>query len=448
MDAILERFVLEAPVAVMVRATIMRALAETTLDELFDRVALAQYTKELTFSTLVNLMSKVTFGTYKTVHAGYRHTKNIPVSATAVYDKLGGLETGVSKALVEETGQTMREIIKALPLPQQEPIPGLHLRTLDGNFLAGTDHRLECLRGSGAAALPGMSLVVREGCTGLLTHVVPCEDAYTSERSLHPEILALVQENDLWLMDRNFCTLDYLGGIQERKAFFLVRHHAGSKLEPLGKERYVGSNKTGDIYEQPVRVGWLTCRCITVKLHEPLRDGSTEFRLLTNVSASKAGAKRLAELYRTRWYIESAFQELTDNLCCEVNTLGYPKAALFAFCLALVAYNVLKVIQAALAAGQRRRKTQVELSSYHLATEMSAISEGLAVAVPAEAWQPYIAMTTSEFAAWLHEITKGLDYGRYRKNKRGPKKPTEVKRTRRGAHRSTARELAEYAEQP
>ena len=252
----------------------------------------------------------------------------------------------------------------------------------------------------------------------------------------------------MWLKDRNFCTLDYMGGIQERKAFFLVRHHAGSKLEPLGKERYVGSNKTGDLFEQKVRVGWLTCRCILVKLHEPLRDGSTEFRLLTNVPATKAGAKRLAELYRTRWYIESAFQELTDNLRCELNTLGYPKAALFAFCLALVAYNVLKVIQAALAAGQRRRKTQVELSSYHLATEMSAFSEGLAVAVPAATWQQYIAMTTSEFAAWLHEITKGLDYGRYRKNKRGPKKSTEVKRTRRGAHRSTARELAAYAESP
>lgn len=189
MDAILERFVQQAPVAVMVRATIQRVLSDTTLDALFDRVAQGQYTRDLTFSTLVKLMSKVTFGTYKDVHAAFRHTKDIPVSATAVYDKLGRLETGVSKALVEETGQTMRELIKALPVPVQEPIPGLHLRTLDGNFLAGTDHRLECLRGSGAAALPGMSLVVREGCTGLLTHVIPCEDAYTSERSLHPEIL-------------------------------------------------------------------------------------------------------------------------------------------------------------------------------------------------------------------------------------------------------------------
>src|SRR4051812_9565061 len=103
MDVILERFVQQAPVAVMVRATLLRVLADTTLDALFDRVAQAQYTRELTFSTLVNLMAKVTFGTYQAVHAAFRHTNDIPVSATAVYDKLGRLETGVSKALVEET---------------------------------------------------------------------------------------------------------------------------------------------------------------------------------------------------------------------------------------------------------------------------------------------------------------------------------------------------------
>lgn len=33
---------------------------------------------------------------------------------------------------------------------------------------------------------------------------------------------------------------------------------------------------------------------------------------------------------------------------CEINTLGYPKAALFAFCLAASLSNVLSVIRAAL----------------------------------------------------------------------------------------------------
>jgi hypothetical protein len=151
---------------------------------------------------------------------------------------------------------------------------------------------------------------------------------------------------------------------------------------------------------------------------------------------------------QSAWQIETAFQELTVSLCCEINTLGYPKAALFAFALACVAYNSLIVVQAALKGGQGKKKIEEELSSHHLAIEMATISEGLAIAVPLEAWQRLAAMTIKDFAAWMHRIAKGLDFQRYRKNKRGPKKLSVVKRTRRGAHRSTARLLAEQAQSP
>lgn len=278
--------------------------------------------------------------------------------------------------------------------------------------------------------------------------VIPREDAYTDERSLWEQVLPLVEAGDLWLADRNFCTLDYLGGIAGRAAFFLVRHHAGSALEPLGPEKHLGPGGGGVVYEQEVRVGGLECRCIRVRLAKPLRDGSSEVRLLSNVPAAKAGAGRLAALYRTRWQIEAAFQELTVNLRCEVNTLGYPKAALFAFALALVAYNVLAVIQAALKSGRGSKRVDEELSSYHLAVEVATMADGLAIALPVPYWQRFVAMTDEAFARWLHETSQGLDWKRYRKSKRGPKKETEVRRTRRGAHRSTARVLQEHQKSP
>ena len=62
----------------------------------------------------------------------------------------------------------------------------------------------------------------------------------------------------------------------------------------------------------------------------------------------KASAKRVARLYRKRWTLETAFQHLEAYFHSEINTLGYPKAALFGFCLALVAYNMLAVVMAAL----------------------------------------------------------------------------------------------------
>jgi hypothetical protein len=442
MDDILDRFVAEAPVAVLVRATLAHLFADTTLDALFDRVAASDYTRDLTFSTLVKLLTKVVFTAQPSVQAAYRPTKGLPVSVTAVYDKLGGLETTVSAALVQETAVALQGVLDHLRPTPKPTIAGLPLRTLDGNVLAGTHHRLADLRGYGAAALPGLSLVVRDGQSGLLTEVIPCQDAYTNERSLTPEVLPLVGVNDLGLADRNFCTEDYLGGIAQRQAFFLVRHHAGTHLHPQGAERYVGKNASGELSETKVQLCGLVCRCVTVRLFKPLRDGTIELRLLTNVPANKAGARRLAELYRTRWHIETAFQELTENLCCEINTLGYPKAALFGFALAVVAYNVLAFLRQALAAGLSGPAAE-EISSYYLGNEVASVSEGLAIAVPAVTWQRFAALSAGDLAAWVRGVVAGIDWRTYRKSPRGPKKPVAVKRTRRGAHRSTARVLME-----
>jgi IS4 transposase len=444
MDEILQRFIDEAPMAVMVQATAARAIGESVLDGIFERHADAQYTRDLTFSALARLMTQVVFRAYPSVHAAYRDSKEIPVSITSVYNKLNGLETKVSQALVAETACSMEQILASLPDdPAAEPVKGLRLRTLDGNFLAGTDHRIACLRGSGAAALPGMSLVVRDGRTGLLTDIVPVEDAYTNERALYSEILRLVQPKDLWLADRNFCTADYLDGIKVRDAFFLIRHHAGTKLHPLGCETSGRRHPDGTISEQRVRVGCLECRCIVIRLKKPLRDGTTEIRLLTNVPRERLSALSAAKLYRTRWQIESAFQELTVSLKCEINTLGYPQAALFGFALAVVAYNLLVVTRAALVSGLGEELEGPEtLSSYHMATQVAAVEKGMLIAVPPSVWQQFVGMTAAQFAGWLYDIARQIDWRQYRKTRRGPKKPVVIKRTCRGAHRSTARELS------
>ena len=219
----------------------------------------------------------------------------------------------------------------------------------------------------------------------------------------------------------------------------------GTKLHPLGPESPRRSHPGGSISEQKVRVGSLECRCIIIRLKHPLRDGSTEIRLLTNVSSDRLSAKRASELYRTRWHIETAFQELTESLRCEIKTLGYPKAALFGFALAVVAYNVLVVTRAALASGLGEEVGGTKaLSSYHMATEVAAVEEGMSIAVPPTAWQRFVEMTNAEFAGWLYEVAKEIDWRGYRKRPRGPKKPVTVKRTSRGAHRSTAREINEF----
>ena len=97
-------------------------------------------------------------------------------------------------------------------------------------------------------------------------------------------------------------------------------------------------------------------RRVTVVLDKPTRDGDTEIHLVTNLPVEDARAEVVAELYRRRWTIETAFQEMEKTLNGEINALGYPKAALFSFCVALLSYNVMSTVKAALRAAHGARQ--------------------------------------------------------------------------------------------
>src|SRR5262245_61919596 len=322
-DVVLERYCRQCPFAVMLRASLERLFCPERLDGLFARTAVDQYTRRLTFSAVTGLLTEVVLRVRPSVRKAYQ-SADLPVSIRSVYDKLAGVEPAVSQALVEQVAADAAEVMAAWPRAlRPDPVPGLRLRTVGGNFLAGTQHRLKGLRGCGAAALPGMSIVLRDDRTGLLAHALLREDAYTNERSLCGPLLAWVCADDLLLADRNYCTLDLIGPVAGKKAFYLIRHHKGLHLHPLGRRKRVGKTRTGAVHECRVRLGekpgGLVCRCIVVELSEPTRDGDTEVVLLTNVPAARAKATVMAELYLRRWRLETSFQELTVLLRCEVN---------------------------------------------------------------------------------------------------------------------------------
>jgi hypothetical protein len=444
-DVVLERYCERTPFAVMLRASLEHLFSPARLDELFERAAVGQYTRRLTFSALTALLTEVVLRVRPSVRKAY-HSAAVPAGIRSVYDKLAGVEPCTCEALVQQSARDAATVLSAWPGARRpDPIPGLRLRTVDGNFLAGTHHRLRPLRGCGAAALPGMSVVVRDDRTGLLTHALLREDAYTNERSLSGPLLAWLDADDLLLADRNYCTAELLGGVPARRAFFLVRHHKGLHLHALGPRRRAGTTGTGAVYEQRVRLGekpgGLVCRCVVVALNRPTRDGDTEVVLLSNVPAGRARAAVLADLYLRRWRLETSFQELTVLLRCEVNTLAYPKAALFGFALAVAAYNVFAVLQGAVASVRGRGRAEEELSLHAVVEEVSSVKRGMEAGLPEEVWERFARMSGQAFAGWLRGMAERIDWSRYKKSKRAAKKPVAVKKTQRGAHRSTARVL-------
>src|SRR5205085_253900 len=98
---------------------------------------------------------------------------------------------------------------------------------------------------------------------------------------------------DLFVADRNFCTTRFVFGLQQQKAFVLVRQHRRNvPCQALERVQKVGETATGVVYEQRVQVSdpdsgaLLTLRRLEVRLFHKTRDGERTLALLTNLPAN------------------------------------------------------------------------------------------------------------------------------------------------------------------
>jgi IS4 transposase len=447
LPAAFSRFVEQGPISVMSRAIIERFLEPEHLDALFRSTAAQQYERHLLLSTVVDLMQSVVLGAEPSVFAAYRKRRHkIPVTDDAVYDKLKGMELSVSEALVRDSAQRAREAIDELKARREPWLPGYLIRILDGNHLSATEHRLEPLRNTWAAPLPGRILVVMDPELGVACDAFLTPDGHANERTLLDDVLQTVHEQELWIADRNFCTLKFLFKIADKKAFYLIRQHGSIHGRLKGKRWFIGESSTGKVYEQAIeltsRGETRTVRRITIELLQPTRDGDMIVHLLTNLSA-EVTAVRCADLYRKRWSIETLFYEVTQTLQCEIKSLCYPPAALFVFCLALMAANVVAVMKAALRATHGVEEAD-EMSAYYMALEVKQVYAGMMIALPPEEWAFFRTMSVAKFASVLKKMAAHMDLDYYRKSKRGPKKPwPTMDQYRNGGHVSTYKLLRE-----
>jgi IS4 transposase len=428
--ALFQRFMEKSPVTVMVRSTLEFTLAPAALDMIFEGAAKRQVSGQLLFSSVVDLLSLVVCRQRKSVNEAYQRAKeDFEVSVKSVYNKLNGTETQVCRELVRQTAQPLVAVIDCLGVQRKPKLAGYHTRIIDGNHLASTDHRLEALRYTGSGPLPGQALVVLDPDRMLFVDIFPCEDGEAQERRILPEVIAAAQKNELYIDDRNFCTTGFLFGLAGQGAFFVTRQHKSTLTwEDETKPQKVGRNESGVIYEQLLHLTsgphTLTVRRITVKLDEPTRGGETEINVLTNLPPGDANALKVAELYLTRWTIENAFQEIEQALRSEINTLGYPGAALLGFSIAAVMYNVISVTKWAIEREHSDQATRDQLSGYYLAAIVSEDYGGMMIALPEEDWtKRYATLKPQAFASHLRACAKYVRPDTIRKNVRGPKKP-------------------------
>ena len=163
---IFEPFVNKSPVSVMARGLAERILQPQKLDSWFENLDTLQYTRDLLFSSVFNLMSQVVCGSQKSVNAAYQAAKD-EVSTSDVF---------------------------------------------------------------------------------------PCEDGHAQERSLLGEVLKSVAPRDVWVADRNFCTLMFLLGIDKPGGYFVIREHKNLPWESISDIRPVGKTDTGKLFEHKIQI--------------------------------------------------------------------------------------------------------------------------------------------------------------------------------------------------
>lgn len=449
LSSVFEKFAKVHPVAVMARALMERALEPKGLDALFRKHAKRQYEKELLFSTMVDVMALVVCRMQPSVKRAYAAMREkVPVSLTALYAKIDGVEVGTSEALVAYSAEQLRPIMEELGAPNEPWLKGYRLRVLDGNHLAATERRLSVLRDCAAGPLPGHALVVMDPETGLVTQIVGCEDGHAQERSLVEAVIAAVQPRDVYVADRNFCTAKVLNGVGERGGSFVIREHAQVAVVSEGTLHARGCSDSGSVFEQSVTLRLdgreVKVRRVVLRLDAATRDGDTEMAILTNLPAS-VDAVTVAGLYRRRWTIESMFARVERNLHSELASLGYPGAAVFGFAVALVASNIFAVVQAVLKAAQKRHAekaiTEMPLSEFSIVEDIRTVQPGMKVMLDDKQWHRFRSEPTTQFATLLLRWAQCVDWRNFRKAIRGPKVRRERTRFRDTPHVSTAKLL-------
>lgn len=443
LQQLIEKYIEECPFAVLMQVAIRATMADE-LDDVFERQRSQQYQGEMVFSEFAFAVADVSLELAGNLNQAYRsRKKDLGVVRSSFYDKVNAMELPISEGVVRRSARRAVEIMDELECPAWEILPGYRVFAIDGNHLPESDKRLEPLRDAYDAPLPGTVVARFDLQRQVFDRAYLLEDAHAQESTTMDRVIDDLQEGDCLVADRHYCVIPSLKRIDDAKAAFVIRQHGRFQGILVGDRRFVGTIATGKVYEQEILTtdGAFSMRRITLELDKPTRDGDTVIHILTNLPAS-VDARRVAEVYGFRWEEETGFYYLTTTLTCESPSLGKPRAALFLFSMAMLAFNIRQAMFAALYA-EHDEEAVDEVSHYHVAVEVSRYTDGMLIALGEEFWRSWIPTDPAEAARRLREIARTINLRDYRKSRRGPKKPKDsLKRTRPKTHLSTAKALA------
>jgi hypothetical protein len=130
--------------------------------------------------------------------------------------------------------------------------------------------------------------------------VFPCEDGQANKRSLLGAVARIMRAGELWIADRNVCTLGYLRSFSEQEDFAVVRPHKNLPFSEDSPLAFVEADGERRVFEQKATVDRRPYRRVRVELEKPTRNGDGFLDILTDLPPEIPTAT-VAALYRKRW---------------------------------------------------------------------------------------------------------------------------------------------------
>lgn len=445
-------------------------LAEATLrmldyvcQEEFLKAVFAQhhgrsYEDVISFATLVRLVSDALLeyeGSGRQAFERARETGEVRAVSRALYGKLARVPLTLSLGLLAEAVRRLRELYPRAVA--EKAVPG-SLRKLevvyhDGKTIKHVAKRLKVLQKFLGQVLGGRLLVSQSLRTGMAVCMAADEDGECSESTLVPAAVAQVRAclsgPLLHVGDRGFCDLKQLALFTEGESHFLVRWNQRLHFHrDTSRPSVTGFDNMGRRYKEDW--GWIgQCgdprRRFVRRIRLKRGEGKDEIILLTDLADAGAyPAADLLQVYLERWGIERMFQQVTEVFHLKSLIGSSPRATVFQASFCFLLYNVIQVMRAYIAEGQRLAAGEIssenlfEVVHRQLTASTELLTVKATVALLSTTW------TVPQVVRRLESLLHGQWSELWRKAKKTrPPPPHPDKQFPKGGHTSVFRVLSE-----
>lgn len=452
MDGFSMEVVSRLPLADAVLSALSWVSEESFMAEMFAEHRGDSYENILSFKTMVHLIAAALLEHQGSARQAMLHeSEELPASQQAVYGKLRRMPISLSNGFLAQASSRLREVF---PDSAMQSLPAslraFDVVAVDGKKIKKAAKRLKPTRGYSGTPLGGKALVALDLRRNLVIAMNAHSDGEKNDAPLIPELLPQVRQRctrkRLWVADRQFCDLTQPRRFATGNDNFVIRYHPKNSFHVDPKK----PSRTGvDSYGRNYHEEWghlgspqggkqIYVRRITLK-----RQGEEDIVLVTDLLETKQyPAADLLEVYRLRWGIERVFQQVTEVFHLQKLISSSPQGTIFqcAFCLLL--YNLIQVVRAYVASGQRRTAATIssEMLFYDIHRELISLSVLADPEVVADYFQP--PDDADNLINQLHNLLGNAwqDYWVKSPQKKKPPGPTK-QQTVKGGHTSIHRLL-------